>query len=973
MSSDNIILEEEYDPNYEPTTEEIEEYAEFLGINAKDNLDKQLLWLAREGLRSPLPKEWKPCKTAENEIYYFNFSTGESRWEHPCDALYKERYLVEKAKLKNKESAPVSSLDTPTFPASTNLSNDSRNDCHSLTSKDDKLNKLNESFQNEVYTLLIYCLSIFKNLDFLFNRFYFLFWSSYIPTVIQIDILIFLNILGTSRQSKGANESQSNQHQSSGRNLVSGRETMHKNSQIIRKPETKNSNSNIAEVLEKSLEEVLHSTNRVEVDGQNVQKNMDEESDTTVVKITHETKIIKNLDEELEKNTKSALEKTQEQFEEVCEKQKLTLGKKNFTHFYFNFNYICFVKYRQFHQNELTELIAQQNLEKQQILESHEIKIKATQTNCENEISSLLKRHKEELDQIAHTHVQNEARLKQQHEENIKNQTQAHEKDFKELQASQNHEVHNINIFLEELKRIHKENKLEFVRSAEYIHLKEELALLKKNIEKDSSQELQEWKQQIEDEIEKKKLKLNKQFEDDCQHYEEEYKNKVMSEENYCNQQIFQEKEIEEKWQKTLEEVKKSHEKEVKNLNEQNQQLLCVIQNEFEKQKIMLSSEHTKEIQRRKDGNERALITFQKEMEALEQKSKQEIEEQTRKNLQDFSQTMQYQCNTESYNEGKKWREWDIILIYVWIVPKKNEIVAYMENKLLKEQIQILQKQLQVCYMHIIKTLIIKNNCMNETTQLPNTKDNFINSQVRVSVSEANGSNNDEESGYIATLSHSLSPQNEPENESKAEMTPTSTIVTDIDSVNEFNYIEITDDNGQISKDLNQWSEYLNAERQAITCTHNKLHNKKKALRERQGKLHMLQHQWRLDRDKLITTKSHLAKNEENCKDRQKYESNKIKLKQRKLQLDKSVTKLNEDISELKDLTQMVEKKQKRLQKLEIEWIRLQGKINLTRNETKENQSDSRDFKNDKLQMFSFVIQHSYVLLFKFISIKYKK
>ena len=40
----------------------------------------------REGLKAPLPEHWKPCKTTDtDEIYYFNFSSGESTWDHPCD------------------------------------------------------------------------------------------------------------------------------------------------------------------------------------------------------------------------------------------------------------------------------------------------------------------------------------------------------------------------------------------------------------------------------------------------------------------------------------------------------------------------------------------------------------------------------------------------------------------------------------------------------------------------------------------------------------------------------------------------------------------------------------------------------------------------------------------------------------------------------------------------------------------------
>lgn len=84
-ASDSVILEEEFDPNYEPTEEEIIEYAQFLQMDL--DADKDLFWIAREGLKAPLPEPWKPCRTETNEVYYFNFNTGESVWEHPCDEV----------------------------------------------------------------------------------------------------------------------------------------------------------------------------------------------------------------------------------------------------------------------------------------------------------------------------------------------------------------------------------------------------------------------------------------------------------------------------------------------------------------------------------------------------------------------------------------------------------------------------------------------------------------------------------------------------------------------------------------------------------------------------------------------------------------------------------------------------------------------------------------------------------------------
>lgn len=76
-AADSVILEEEFDPNYEPTEDEILEYAQFLQMDLKEDAD--LFWIAREGLKAPLPEPWKPCKTENNEVYYFNFENGSQK------------------------------------------------------------------------------------------------------------------------------------------------------------------------------------------------------------------------------------------------------------------------------------------------------------------------------------------------------------------------------------------------------------------------------------------------------------------------------------------------------------------------------------------------------------------------------------------------------------------------------------------------------------------------------------------------------------------------------------------------------------------------------------------------------------------------------------------------------------------------------------------------------------------------------
>lgn len=67
MAGDSIVLEEDFDENYEPSQQgkqsriqrkEILEYAKYIGMDPEQ--DQELFWIARESLKAPLPNEWKP-------------------------------------------------------------------------------------------------------------------------------------------------------------------------------------------------------------------------------------------------------------------------------------------------------------------------------------------------------------------------------------------------------------------------------------------------------------------------------------------------------------------------------------------------------------------------------------------------------------------------------------------------------------------------------------------------------------------------------------------------------------------------------------------------------------------------------------------------------------------------------------------------------------------------------------------------
>ncbi len=94
------FMEEELDDNYNPSMDEVEEYARFLGMNVDE--DQDFFYIAKEGLKAPLPESWKPCKSPRGNVYYFNFSSKQLQKEHPCDDHYRKLDLEEKQSRRKK-------------------------------------------------------------------------------------------------------------------------------------------------------------------------------------------------------------------------------------------------------------------------------------------------------------------------------------------------------------------------------------------------------------------------------------------------------------------------------------------------------------------------------------------------------------------------------------------------------------------------------------------------------------------------------------------------------------------------------------------------------------------------------------------------------------------------------------------------------------------------------------------------------
>ena len=64
--------------------------------------DEEYFYIAKEGLKAPLPEPWKPIQDRDGELYFYNFRTGEKITDHPWDEYYKQLFREEKLKNERK-------------------------------------------------------------------------------------------------------------------------------------------------------------------------------------------------------------------------------------------------------------------------------------------------------------------------------------------------------------------------------------------------------------------------------------------------------------------------------------------------------------------------------------------------------------------------------------------------------------------------------------------------------------------------------------------------------------------------------------------------------------------------------------------------------------------------------------------------------------------------------------------------------
>lgn len=69
-------------------SEELISICEYLGIRVLS--EQNMLWIAADALKAPLPVSWTAQKDANGRTFFYNHLTNQSKWEHPLDPHFRK-------------------------------------------------------------------------------------------------------------------------------------------------------------------------------------------------------------------------------------------------------------------------------------------------------------------------------------------------------------------------------------------------------------------------------------------------------------------------------------------------------------------------------------------------------------------------------------------------------------------------------------------------------------------------------------------------------------------------------------------------------------------------------------------------------------------------------------------------------------------------------------------------------------------
>ena len=595
------------DPNagdYEPTEKEIEDYAEWLGADIKT--DRDLFWIAREALKAKIPPGWKlyQRKDGSGDPFYFNSETGESLWDHPLDAHYKQLFADEKKKkveaLKNQKTLQTTATSNIRPLAQIGKTTQQQQNQNSYKSNTSSL---------PPKTLLNYKQNILpKSAIQASNQ-----MNALQKEKEDAEMQMRVDIEAIKRKSKMEQDTLISQNQNEIEAIT--REHNRRMDELKEKfrREEEEYKDKIADIQKKTdhmqdeYRETVNKYNKLidnaHDDYVDQKKKIDQECQEYIDKAKQDKEDeIKRIKEQLEKEIEQMKEKQKDQINDLQNNSSAPPSpSKSFSNIERDLTKEQAEKIKNIREKfakEIQQLQQNHDKEVKNIKSSHSDEINQMKKDNSDEIIKLKKQHADEIEQIKKEHQENKA--------NIEN-TPKSQKQILSLDDSDSFSIGR-SITLD-------------VTDASLLH---DIEQKNKKIEADYARQLNEKKKQLEDQYAKETKELterhNKEMEDlKCQHQKEIDE---IKEEN--QKEIDELKEVN---QKEIEEVKQNAQKEKKDLISKNKQEIDKITKEHEEEIEELKEDLDSKKEELKDEFENEIEKMKRSQQRRISRRKQQFEE----------------------------------------------------------------------------------------------------------------------------------------------------------------------------------------------------------------------------------------------------------------------------------------------------------------------------------------------------------
>ena len=68
-------------------------------MNPNSSIDRELMYIAKQGLMEPVPEPWEAQRDDNDMILYYNTVTGDETHQHPCDEYYRQLFTERRQEL----------------------------------------------------------------------------------------------------------------------------------------------------------------------------------------------------------------------------------------------------------------------------------------------------------------------------------------------------------------------------------------------------------------------------------------------------------------------------------------------------------------------------------------------------------------------------------------------------------------------------------------------------------------------------------------------------------------------------------------------------------------------------------------------------------------------------------------------------------------------------------------------------------